>query len=713
MGGRLMRAWAICCGFVCAFAVHGMRSYAAEMAEGARRSPTNEDLRHLPLLQSPSLSPDGTRVLFAMIEGSDSGGRSHLWLTGIDPAHGAPRQLTTLPVGADVAGDDDGEAAGAWLPNGQGIIFLAKRDGHRAIVHLALSGGEASSYTLRLEPLGLESKLAETQPTDVTGFAVSPDGKTLAVIADDPTSAAETERYKQKDDPIWVDHEAHRKRLVLLDLDEAGAPLGSPRSVPIADDVTGVSWGPSSDSLLAMSRAPNNAVGNLPVDEVWLVARAAPGQVRRLTDLPTTVDAVALAPDSKWIAFTAQSAADAPPGLDDLYLYSVADRTMRNLSAGSPGTIIEPRVSEYMTESLEQRAPIFTLDGKTILLEVQLGVKVVVARFDLTGGYRSVLRSVVPVTTAFSSNRSQSGWVYLGGSSTLTAHPYFQRKLTGDPRPLEVPASLTVPFGVTTSTEFTWHNDGFALDGVLYMPPSSGHPVPLVVDVHGGPLGAWVDNFDPLAQLLVARGWAVFHPNPRGSTGQSAALAAANKDDLGGGDLRDILTGVDEVLKRYPIDSNKLALIGYSYGGEIAGFAEGKTNRFKTIVSGAPVIDQYSEYGTEGGDAWYDRWYFGKPWERPADAWRQSPLATVTSAAKTPFLLLQGELDTSDPLGQSQEMYRALRQEGVEAQLVIYPRETHVTLRRGLYGHPTVEPWHGFDARTHLLSALEAAFTGQ
>lgn len=704
---------AICCGFICAFAMHGARSHSAEVAEATQRSPTNEDLRHLPLLQSPCLSPEGTRVLFAMIEGSASGGRSHLWMTDIDPAHGAPRQLTTSPAGVDGDVDDDGETAGAWLPNDQGIVFLAKRGGHNAIVHLPLSGGEQSSYMLRLDPLGSESKLAETQPTNVTGFAVSPDGKTLAVIADDPASAAETERYKQKNDAIWVDHDAHRKRLVLLDLDKAGAPLGSPRSVPIAGNVTGVSWGPSSDSLLGMSRAPNNGAGNTPVDEVWLVPRAAPGQVRRLTDLPTTVDAVALAPDSKWIAFTAQSAADAPPGLDDLYLYSVADRTIRNLSAGSRGTIASPRVTEYMTESLEQRAPIFSLDGRTILLELQLGVKMLVARFDLTGGYRSVLRSVVPVTSAFSSNRGQSGWVYLGNSSTRPARVYFQPKLAGDPRPLEVPASLTVPFGVTSSTEFTWHNDGLALDGLLYMPPSSGHRAPLVVDIHGGPLGAWIDNFDPLAQLLVARGWAVFHPNPRGSTGHGAALAAANKNDLGGGDLRDILAGVDEVLKRYPIDPNKLALIGYSYGGEIAGFAEGDTNRFKTIVSGAPVIDQYSEYGTEASDAWYDRWYFGKPWERPADAWRQSPLATVTNAAKTPFLLLQGALDTSDPVGQSQEMYRALREEGVEAQLVIYPRETHLTLRRGLYGHPTVEPWHGFDARTRVLGVLEAAFTRQ
>jgi dipeptidyl aminopeptidase/acylaminoacyl peptidase len=117
-----------------------------------------------------------------------------------------------------------------------------------------------------------------------------------------------------------------------------------------------------------------------------------------------------------------------------------------------------------------------------------------------------------------------------------------------------------------------------------------------------------------------------------------------------------------------------MALMGYSYGGEMAGFVAGSTARFKAIVSGAPVIDQYSEYGTES-DSWYDRWFFGKPWEHPGDALRQSPLAKI-GRARTPFLLLQGQTDTTDPLGQAQEMYRALRQAGVPVELVTIPGTT-------------------------------------
>jgi dipeptidyl aminopeptidase/acylaminoacyl peptidase len=254
-----------------------------------------------------------------------------------------------------------------------------------------------------------------------------------------------------------------------------------------------------------------------------------------------------------------------------------------------------------------------------------------------------------------------------------------------------------------------WKNEGQSIEGLLYLPPqASSHKVPLVVDVHGGPTGAFEDGYYPLIEFMLGQGWAVFRTNPRGSTGYGAAFAAANKNDLGGADYRDIMTGVDTVIARYPIDPAKMGLMGYSYGGEMAGFVEGKTDRFKAIISGAPVIDQNSEYGTESA-SWYDRWFYGKPWEHEADAWRQSPLSGA-SHAKTPFLLLQGESDTTDPPGQSLEMYRALRQMGVPVEMVQYPREDHGPLAGGIFGNPSPEPWHGFDGRQRIVKFFKTAF---
>jgi dienelactone hydrolase len=171
---------------------------------------------------------------------------------------------------------------------------------------------------------------------------------------------------------------------------------------------------------------------------------------------------------------------------------------------------------------------------------------------------------------------------------------------------------------------------------------------------------------------------------------------------MGNGDYLDIMTGVDEVLRTSPVDSERMALIGYSYGGEMAGFVEGETARFKAIVSGAPVIDQFSEYGTESGSCG-DHWYTGQAWRHFESAWRQSPLA-YAEHAKTPFMLLEEQSDTTDPEGQSKEMYRALRQEKVPVQLLLFPREDHGALRGNSAGRLSSEPWAGVIAREHMIN---------
>jgi dipeptidyl aminopeptidase/acylaminoacyl peptidase len=258
-----------------------------------------------------------------------------------------------------------------------------------------------------------------------------------------------------------------------------------------------------------------------------------------------------------------------------------------------------------------------------------------------------------------------------------------------------------------------WVSDGHAIDGLLYVPDSASADkrVPLVVDVHGGPAGRFEDSDYPLVRLLLAEGWAVLHVNPRGSFGYGTDFLASIQDDLGGADYRDIMAGVDAALARAPIDKERLALIGFSYGATIASFALGRTDRFKALVAAAPVVNQISEYGTENS-SWYDRWYFGQPWRRLEAAWRQSPLSVVATA-RTPLLLLHGENDPVNPLGQSLELYRALRQEGSPVELLLFPRESHYELGRNFHGYPSVEPHHGVALRQRVLDFLRDAFAGK
>jgi dipeptidyl aminopeptidase/acylaminoacyl peptidase len=219
--------------------------------------------------------------------------------------------------------------------------------------------------------------------------------------------------------------------------------------------------------------------------------------------------------------------------------------------------------------------------------------------------------------------------------------------------------------------------DGREIEGALLKPAgwAAGQRLPLVVLVHGGPTGRWRDRFESWGQLLAARGFLVLYPNPRGSTGYGHAFVESNRADWGGGDFKDVMAGVDLLVKRGLADPERLGIGGWSYGGYLSAWAITQTRRFKAAVIGAGLSDLASEFGTEDGPA-YDEWFYGLPYEHLDRFQKSSPITHVKSA-RTPSLILQGENDVTDPVGQSQQLYRALKHYGVPAELVLYPREGH------------------------------------
>ncbi|MDE3187342.1 MAG: S9 family peptidase [Acidobacteriota bacterium] len=678
--------------------------------------PTSEDLRHFRAMSAPQLSPDGRQALFTVSDATADGGKSHLWLVSATSGAEAARQLTFSPPS-----DKRGEHSAQWSPEGSAIFFLAKRGEHTQLFRLDLRGGEAAPYDLKIlppvdeskekgaiPPPGSESKPAEKPadakkeekpaapeplPIDVTGYAISADSKWLALWARDPETPGEKKQKDAKADALWVNHEKHATRLYLAALKPDGSLDGALKPVAIAPDVKRAIWSPLAARLLVFTEAPNEASDLGPAGAAWLVDAAAPAKPARLAAIPATVRAGAFTPDGSRIIFAAQTPEDAPPGYDELFV----------LAASGAGTPV--RLAPGFTGQLSADIH-FTADG-ALIAPAAIGTRVTAVRIALDGKTPPAPIDLgAAVVTGLNTNRNRTGWLWLAESGGQPVKLCYAQRLGEPCTALPTPALAPANFRYVAPQLVRWQSDRFTIEGLLYLPPdSSTAEVPLIVDVHGGPMGAWEDRNDAFAAFMVGHGWAVLRPNPRGSSNYGVPFAAANKNDLGGGDYRDVMAGVDAVLAQYPIDPARLALMGYSYGGEIAAFAEGKTDRFKAIISAAPVIDQFSEYGTES-DSWYDRWYFGKPWEHMQDAWRQSALAGVAQA-KTPFLLIQGQSDTTDPLGQSQEMYRALRQQGVPVELVTYPREDHGPLAMGIFGRPSPEPWHGYDARQRIVEFLE------
>ncbi len=691
--------------------------------------PTSEDLRHLKTLSAPILSPDGKQILFTVTEATADGGKSHLWLAPTAGSQERARQITFSPPA-----EKRGERGAQWAPDGTAIWFLAKRGEQTQLFRLDLRGGEAAPYDLKVLPVVDESKLPgaipppsaaalsamgtssdkkadakaaekkpdappEALPLDVSGYAPSPDGKWLAVWARDPETPGEKKQKDAKADASWVDHQLHGTRLYLVALKLDGSLDGALKPVAVEPDVRQATWSLASDRLVVIDEKPNGASDLGPAGAAWLVDAASPDKPIRLNAVPATVRSAVFSPDESAVVFTAQTPEDAPPAYNELFA----------LPKAATGTPTVPLTSGFAGQV--SGSPLyFQPDGSVIAL-AGIGTKTSPVRVAIDGsGKPTTIDLGAAVVSGLDTNRNRTGWVWLAESGGESARLCFAANL-GEPCQTVATPELAPHNLRSVKPELVrWKSDGLTIEGLLFLPESASAAakVPLIVDVHGGPFGAWQDRNDPFAAFLVGHGWAILRPNPRGSSSYGVKFAAANKNDLGGGDYRDVMAGVDAVLARYPLDPSRMALIGYSYGGEMAGFVECKTDRFKAIVSGAPVIDQFSEYGTENG-SWYDQWYYGKPWEHMADAWRQSPLSGAAHA-KTPFLLIQGDSDSTDPLGQSQEMYRALRQEGVPVDLVTYPREDHGPLATGIFGRPSPEPWHGFDGRQRIVEFLEKAF---
>lgn len=693
--------------------------------------PTTEDLRHLKSIGSPVLSPDGSQVLFTVTESTADGAKAHIWINSTSGQE-KPRQLTFGPPS-----DKRGERNAAWAPDGTAIFFLAHRGEHTQLFRLDLRGGEASPYDLKILPPVDESKLPgaipppgaekdkkadekpadkkpddkkaddkkpdaspEPLPIDVSGYEVSPDNKWLLVLANDPETPGEKKQKEAKADATLVNHEVHASRLYLAALKSDGSLDGSLKPVALNPNVGGAGWSHSGDRMLAITEPPNGLSDLGPAGKAWLVDAASPDKPTLLSMVPVTLSAIDFSPDDSILVFAAQTPEDAPPGYDELF-------ALPKQSSGSP---IIPLTSGFLGQ-VGSHGLIFE-SNTTLVATAGIGTRTTPVRIALDGkSAPAPIDLGAAVVNGLNTNLKQTGWVWFadqgGSEEKLCFATHLGDPCKSIPLPELAPANL-----LWVKPELVhWQSGPFTVEGLLYLPPgaTASTKVPLIVDVHGGPFGAFGDRNDPFAAFLVGHGWAVLRPNPRGSSNYGAKFGAANKNDLGGGDYQDVMAGVDYALAHYPLDPNRMALMGYSYGGEMAAFVEGKTDRFKAIISGAPVIDQFSEYGTEGG-SWYDRWYFGKPWEHMADAWRQSPLAGAAHA-KTPFLLIQGDSDSTDPLGQSQEMYRALRQEGVPVELVTYPRENHGPLATGIFGRPSSEPWHGFDGRQRIVEFIDKAFT--
>jgi dipeptidyl aminopeptidase/acylaminoacyl peptidase len=226
---------------------------------------------------------------------------------------------------------------------------------------------------------------------------------------------------------------------------------------------------------------------------------------------------------------------------------------------------------------------------------------------------------------------------------------------------------------------YSWESfDGLQIEGLLALPRDRDNgALPMVVFVHGGPTSTWPWSYPALlVHMLLQEGYAIFFPNPRGSTGRGQEFARANLGDMGGGDLKDILAGVDALVRDGIVDDARVAITGGSYGGFMSSWAVTQTDRFAAAIPFAVVTDWTSfHYTTNIGQ--FDALFLqGEPTDPTGPYPKWSPVFHAHKC-KTPTLIMHGEDDLCTPLPQATELYNALVEAGCEVELVVYPREGH------------------------------------
>lgn len=605
---------------------------------------TVEDVLGVRSVGAARISPDGTRVVYevgAALAGphSEPAG-SWLWLVGT--GGGAARQITFGP-GRDTAP--------AWSPDGQTIAFLSDRNGGKARPYLLpLAGGEARPLE---EPRGA-----------IKQIAWSPDGATLAVIRNDAE-----DRDEDKEAPVVVEDDPQFDRIWLIDVatgehrraTEAAAHTwelawladGSGLALIVSDEPTAASW---YGCWLATLDVASGALVKVFQPAGRQVARPVP------------------APDGKGIAVISCSWSD--PGMSggDLWLVAADWDTPRNLTPGL-GCSISRAIWEPGGGALIGDA----IDG-TGTSVVRVGVEGEVERLwhaAATVSYDGL--SIAADGATFAAVRSDARhptevWGGAVGRDGVTWRPLTDLHA-------EVRERLTAEFA-----DVAWRGpDGLELGGLLMLPEGRTGPTPLVAIIHGGPTGAVRHGFVPsglaaLAPLLAARGIASFLPNYRGSNGRGVAFAEAILGDMGGKEWEDIVAGLDHLVATGVADPARLAIGGWSYGGFMTMWAVGQDPpgglRFKAAVAGAGIANWQSFHGGSILHAWDSAFHRADPFDPAGPYIARAPLTYLDRIA-TPTLILHGDADRDVPPGQSWEFFRALRDRGVETQLVLYPGSPH------------------------------------
>jgi dipeptidyl aminopeptidase/acylaminoacyl peptidase len=619
-----------------------------------------------------ALSPDHRRIAWVQAVPGNSGDLTIGTSIYLAPAgkNESPLNVTVPARAKDLRAPPEKDSP-VWSPDSSTLAFLSDAE----------SPGQKQLYLYDV------AHRSTRRLTSVKGYLAIPlwshDGRSIAVLFTENSSRVAGPLSAAAPVVGVVDAQVFEQRIAVVDRASGTLRQVSPSDLYVYE----YDWSPDGRNF-AVTAAHGSGDNNWYVAELYVID-AVTGGARSILKTPLQIAVPKWSPDGGSIAYIGGLSSDESIASGDPYIIPAGGGTSKTLAP-------ERRSSAFWMAWRSSKEIVLAeaMDGGSALTAVNIK----------TGSARSLYQEAA--TLRGPANYARGISLASDGKSTAAIRETFNEApviLTGEignwrPQPLPPSrASAETPWGKAINVH--WQNEGFDVQGWLIPPKilSPGTKYPMVVWVHGGPAWltapSWPTVLGDSPALLAAHGYFVFFPNPRGSSGFGETFKRANVKDFGGGDLRDILAGVDQMVKTQPVDNDRVGLTGWSYGGYMTMWALTQTQRFRAGVVGAGLANWLSYYGQNGIDEWMIPYFGASVYEDPAVYAKSSPINFVKNV-RTPTLLVVGDSDVECPPPQSFEYWHALKEYKVKTQLVVYPNE----------GHQFKDPAHAIDVMERMLA---------
>jgi len=718
----------------------------AAFAQAQKRSITEKDLFEFNWIGDPQVSPDGARVAFVKVSVDEkkTGYDTSIWVVstkGDEP----PRRMS----------DGKHDQSPRWSPDGKWLAFLRMPEvpatpsegpnagaEHRStpqVYILPLSGGEswkvtdlprgasdpewspdskwiAFTSTTNRDDLARAAKHGQKHEENVGEKGTPEAGPAAAKPTPEPEHVSDVRvitRSVYRLNGVGYLDPKHPQHIWVVAAPQSSEDTVKPRQLTSGEfQENDIMWAHDSAHLYFATTKAEDPSYELPHADIYSVATDG-GEPQKVLTINMAPRAMSLSPDGKRLAFCAAKNQPVQSYTEpDLWVVDLAPNAApRNLTANFDFDVCSGPFGDQETPRAGGRNDIiWSHDGRSLFTNTGEQGRGNLMQFDVATG------KVTPVTNGnqdvdhYRATADGSKFVVQISTPTTIGDLFWVDAPGAQPRQLtHVNQKLFSQLNLTEPEEF-WYTsfDGKKIQAWIQKPPDfdPAKKYPLVLDIHGGPHAAYGWVFEHEFQWMAAKGYVVLYPNPRGSTSYGQDFGNVIQYHYPGDDYRDLMAGVDEVLKKGYVDPKKLGVTGGSGGGLLTNWVIGHTDRFAAAVSQRDIASWAAWWYIADFTLFQPSWFKAPPFDDPQDYVNRSPITYIKNV-HTPLMLILGDADyRTPPASGGEEMFRALKFLHRPVIMVRFPGESHELSRSG-------QPWHRVERLEHIVGWFDKYLQGK